>query len=185
MNDKRRVHVSKFLSRVLRHAPSDLELTLEPGGWVGVADLLAGATRAGMTITSEEVVEVVRSSDKQRFALDETGTKIRANQGHSVEVDLQLQPTEPPPVLFHGTAERNVESVLRDGLQKMARHHVHLSPDTGTAIKVGSRHGKPVVLVVDAARMRVDGHLFFVSANGVWLVEHVPPQYLRRLTPEN
>jgi putative RNA 2'-phosphotransferase len=185
MNDKHRVHVSKFLSRVLRHAPDELGLTLEPGGWVAVADLLAGAERAGVTITPDELAEVVRASDKQRFALDDTGTKIRANQGHSVEVDLQLEPAEPPAELFHGTADRNLESVLRDGLQKMARHHVHLSPDTPTAHKVGSRHGKPVILVVDAARMRADGHAFFRSANGVWLVEHVPPRYLRLLTPEN
>jgi putative RNA 2'-phosphotransferase len=135
---------------------------------------MTAAARAGVAITADELTEIVRSSDKQRFAFDDTGTRIRANRGHSVAVDLQLEPTEPPPELFHGTAEGNVEAVLRDGLQKMARHHVHLSPDTATAVKVGSRHGKPVVLVVDAAKMCADGHLLFVSANGVWLVEHVP-----------
>jgi len=181
VNDKRRVHVSKYLSRHLRHAPEDLGLTLEPGGWVPIEALLAGAAAAGFPITREELDEVVRTSDKQRFALDETGTKIRANQGHSVEVDLQLTPAEPPAELFHGTAERNVEAILRDGLRKMARHHVHLSPDTETATRVGQRHGKPVVLVVDAARLRADGHTFFRSANGVWLVDEVPAQYLRAL----
>jgi putative RNA 2'-phosphotransferase len=181
MDDKRKVRVSKFLSRILRHAPEAVGLTLEAGGWVLVTDLLTSATRAGMSITREELAEIVRSSDKQRFAFDDAGTKIRANQGHSVEVDLQLEPADPPAELYHGTAERNLTAILRDGLLKMARHHVHLSPDTATAIKVGSRHGKPVVLVVDTVKMRGDGHSFFVSANGVWLVEHVPPQYLRVL----
>ena len=185
MDDSRRVRTSKFLSRVLRHAPEDLGLTLEPGGWVPLADLLAGAARAGVRITPEDIAEVVRTSDKQRFAFDESGTRIRANQGHSVEVDLQLSAAEPPPELYHGTAERNREAILRDGLGKMSRHHVHLSRDTETAAKVGARHGKPLVLVIDAAKMRAAGHLFFVSANGVWLVEHVPPQYLRVLSPEN
>jgi putative RNA 2'-phosphotransferase len=179
VNDKRRIHVSKFLSRHLRHAPADLGLTLEPGGWVPIDALLAGAAAAGMRITRDELDEVVRSSDKQRFAVDETGTKIRANQGHSVEVDLQLDPSEPPSELFHGTPERNVAVILRDGLRRMARHHVHLSPDTETATKVGQRHGKPVILIVDAAGMRAAGHLFYRSANGVWLVDEVPAQYLR------
>lgn len=184
MNEKRRVHASKFLSRILRHAPEDAGLTLEPGGWVAVADLLAGAARVGMRLTADELAEIVRLCNKQRFAFDETGTRIRANQGHSTEVDLQLSPAEPPLLLFHGTATHNLDLILRDGLLKMARHHVHLSPDTDTAVKVGSRHGKVVVLAVDAAAMRTDGYEFFVSANGVWLVEHVPPQYLRVLTPE-
>jgi putative RNA 2'-phosphotransferase len=185
MNDKRRVHISKFVSKHLRHEPEKLGVTLEPGGWVLVDDLLAGATRAGFTFTREELAEVVGACDKQRFAFDDSGTRIRANQGHSTEVDLELQPSEPPPELFHGTPERNLAAILRDGLLKMARHHVHLSPDTATAIKFGSRHGKPAILVVDAAKMRADGHVFFCSTNGVWLVEHVPAQYLRVMTPEN
>ncbi len=185
MNDKRKVTISKFLSRILRHAPEDAALTLEPGGWVLITDLLSGAARIGMTISPAELEEVVRSSDKQRFAIDEPGTKIRANQGHSTEVDLQLEPREPLADLYHGTATRNIDIILREGLLKMARHHVHLSADTATALKVGGRHGKPVILHVDAAQMRADGHDFFLSANGVWLVDHVPPQYLRVMTPEN
>jgi len=185
MDTKRSVKVSKFLSRILRHAPEDLGLTLEPGGWVPVDDLLAGASKTGMHISRPELDEIVRNSDKQRFAFDDTGNKIRANQGHSTEVDLQLEPTEPLAELFHGTTTANLESVLRDGLVRMARHHVHLSADTPTALKVGSRHGKPVILLIDSARMRADGHTFFRSANGVWLVDHVPPQYLRVMTPEN
>ena len=181
MDEKRRKHISKFMSLVLRHEPEKARLTLEPGGWVLIDDLLTGASSAGCRFSRDELEAVVDKCDKQRFAIDETGTKIRANQGHSTEVDLQLEPAEPPTELFHGTAERNLADVLRDGLVKMARHHVHLSPDTQTATKVGSRHGKPVLLVVDATKMRADGHVFYRSANGVWLVEHVPPQYLRVL----
>jgi putative RNA 2'-phosphotransferase len=176
---KRLVRISKFLSLHLRHQPDDLGLTLEPGGWVPVAELLAGAERKGFPITPEELVEVVRASDKQRFAFDPTGAKIRANQGHSAEVDLQLEPAEPPAVLYHGTADRFLDAILRDGLRKMARHHVHLSADTATAAKVGGRHGTVVVLTVDAAALRAAGHEFFRSANGVWLVDAVPPEYLR------
>jgi putative RNA 2'-phosphotransferase len=181
VDDKRRTRISKFMSLVLRHQPETAKLTLEPGGWVLIDDLLAGAADAGCRFTREELEEVVERCDKQRFRIDETDTKIRANQGHSTEVDLQLEPAEPPAELFHGTPERNLDAVLRDGLFKMARHHVHLSPDTQTATKVGSRRGKPVILVIDAAKMRADGHVFYCSANGVWLVEHVPPQYLRVL----
>jgi putative RNA 2'-phosphotransferase len=181
VDDKRRLRISKFMSLVLRHEPEKANLTLEPGGWVLIDDLLRGAETAGCRISRSELNMVVQKCEKQRFAIDETGTKIRANQGHSTEVDLQLQPVEPPAELFHGTAERNLADVLRDGLFKMERHHVHLSPDTQTATKVGSRHGKPVILVIDTAKMRTDGHVFYCSANGVWLVEHVPPQYLRVL----
>lgn len=179
MDDKRRTRVSKLMSKVLRHAPESVGLTLEPGGWVPVAELLAGLARAGTRLTREELDEVVRLCDKQRFAIDPDGQKIRANQGHSTAVEVEFEEVEPPAELFHGTADANLPSILRDGLLKGKRHHVHLSLDTETATRVGRRHGAPVVLVVDAARMRADGHLFHRSANGVWLVEHVPPQYLR------
>lgn len=181
MDDKRRTKISKFVSLVLRHQPETAGLTLEPGGWVLVDALLLGAANAGLKFTADELHDVVRRCDKQRFGLDDTGTKIRANQGHSAEVELQFTESEPPPELYHGTAERNLAVITRDGLLKMARHHVHLSSDTDTAKKVGGRHGKPTVLAVDAAAMRAAGHTFFRSANGVWLVEHVPPQYLRVL----
>jgi putative RNA 2'-phosphotransferase len=176
---KRQVRISKFLSLHLRHRPSDLGLTLEAGGWVPVADLLASAARAGFPITPDELAEVVRESDKQRFAFDDSGTKVRANQGHSAEVDLRLEPAQPPAVLYHGTADRFLDAILGDGLRKMNRHHVHLSADTATAAKVGSRHGPLVTLEVDAAGMYAAGHSFFRSANGVWLVDAVPPGYLR------
>jgi putative RNA 2'-phosphotransferase len=179
VDEKRRVRVSKFLSLVLRHEPETAGLALGPGGWVMVADLLTGAAGAGCPFTRDELAAVVAACDKQRFALDETRTRIRANQGHSADVDLGLSPAEPPEELFHGTAERNLTDVLRDGLSRMARHHVHLSLDSATATKVGARHGKPVLSVVDAAKMRAEGHVFYRSANGVWLVDRVPPEYLR------
>ena len=181
MDDKRRLRISKFISLVLRHEPAKANLALEPGGWVRIEDLLAGASAAGLRFTREELESVVAACEKQRFAIDDTGTKIRANQGHSAQVEIEFQAAEPPAELFHGTADRFIQAILSDGLLKMARHHVHLSPDADTARKIGSRHGRPVILVVDAAKMRADGHTFYCSANGVWLVEHVPPQYLRVL----
>jgi len=178
MKPKRRTHLSKFLSKVLRHTPEAIGIALEPGGWVAIDDLIAAAGRAGVDFTRDELDEVVRSSDKQRFAIDESGTKIRANQGHSAEVELQFETADPPALLYHGTPERNVEAILRDGLLKMARHHVHLSADMQTAAKVGERRGKAAILVIEAARMRAAGIEFFRSANGVWLVDHVPPRFI-------
>jgi putative RNA 2'-phosphotransferase len=179
MSEKTLIHKSKGLSKHLRHAPELIGLELGPGGWVEVDDLLQAANRAHLSLSREELEAVVSGNDKQRFAFDETGTKIRANQGHSVEVDLELEPVTPPEVLYHGTGAQNREAILEDGLQKMRRHHVHLSPDTETARKVGQRHGKPLVFTVDAARLHADGHIFFCSQNGVWLVDGVPPQYLK------
>jgi putative RNA 2'-phosphotransferase len=180
MNEERLVRTSKFLSKHLRHDPAGLGLELEPGGWVAVSDLLAGCARKGMRISMAELREVVEQNSKQRFSFDETGEKIRANQGHSVEVDLELEPREPPSTLFHGTGHRTADLIEKEGLQKMRRHHVHLSPDVETAVKVGSRHGRPVVFQIDAAAMSRDGHVFYCSENGVWLVDAVPALYLRR-----
>jgi putative RNA 2'-phosphotransferase len=175
---RRIVTVSKFLSKHLRHQPEALGLTLEPGGWVRVEDLLAGCERAGFRISWAELNEVVEKNDKQRFGFDETGERIRANQGHSAPVDLQLEASTPPDVLFHGTADHAVAEILRTGVQRMSRHHVHLSITTETARAVGKRHGKPVILRVDAAAMYRDGVPFYLSDNGVWLVDEIPPQYL-------
>ena len=177
MDAKRLVKVSKYLSRHLRHQPERLGLTLEPGGWVEVDDLLRACAAADFAVTREELEEVVARNDKRRFSLE--GSRIRANQGHTVEVDLGLEPADPPAVLFHGTGEKSVGAILRDGLERRGRHHVHLSPDEETATRVGARHGRPVVLEVDAAAMAADGHAFFVTANGVWLTGAVPPGYLR------
>ncbi len=180
MDDRRRTHVSKYLSKHLRHAPDRLGLTLAPGGWVAVDDLLRACAAHDFPLSPAELREVVEGSDKQRFAFDPTGTMIRANQGHSVDVDLGLSPTPPPEELFHGTGAGAVESILATGLERRARHHVHLSPDEETARRVGMRHGRPVVLRVAAGEMARAGHAFYVSANGVWLVDSVPPEYLHR-----
>jgi putative RNA 2'-phosphotransferase len=180
MDSTRRVKISKYLSKHLRHEPERLGLRLTHGGWVPIEALLDACRSHRFPITREELDEVVRTRDKQRFAFDPTGTQIRANQGHSVAVDLQLEPVAPPALLYHGTGQPSVESILESGLKKMARHHVHLSADVATAVKVGARHGKPVVLVIDAAAMRQAGYVFYRSANGVWLVDDVPPQCLRR-----
>lgn len=177
------VRVSKYLSKHLRHDPGRLGLTLAPGGWVEVDALLSACARQGMVISRAQLEAVVRGSDKQRFAFDETGTRIRANQGHTVEVDLQLEAVEPPPDLYHGTGEQTVAAIQRHGLLKMARHHVHLSLDLETAIKVGARHGRPAIFVVASGRMHADGATFYRSANGVWLVDHVPPEYLTLTRP--
>ena len=184
MNDKHKVRVSKFLSKHLRHAPAEIGLTLEEGGWVAVELLLAAAANHGCRITRAELDEIVTTSDKQRFAFDESGTFIRASQGHSVEVDLQLEPTTPPDVLYHGTTDAVLAIILRDGLNKMRRQHVHLSNDIATALKVGGRHGKPVLMSVAAGKMAAGGFAFFVSANGVWLTDSVPPRYLTVVSPE-
>ncbi|MFY0541647.1 RNA 2'-phosphotransferase [Nannocystis pusilla] len=178
MDANSRVRLSKFLSLHLRHDPAGLGLELEPGGWVTVEALLAACARKQRPISQAQLEEVVRTSDKQRFAFDETRTKIRANQGHTVAVDLQLVPTAPPPILYHGTGERSVAAILREGLLKMRRHHVHLSADAVTAHRVGARHGRPAVLKIDAAAMVDAGFVFYRAENGVWLVEHVPPDYL-------
>jgi len=178
VTEKRRISVSKYLAKYLRHAPADLGLTLRPGGWVPVDDLLAAASAHGFPIAYDELVECVETNDKRRYSFDETGDLVRANQGHSVEVDLQLEGREPPSVLYHGTVDRFLPSIQADGLNKGRRHHVHLSADRETARKVGARRGRPVVLTVDAARMHGDGHAFFRSANGVWLTDRVPPGYL-------
>jgi putative RNA 2'-phosphotransferase len=170
--------LSKWLSYVLRHHPSSAGLTLDSAGWIGVDLLLEVANRGGHQMNQTELEEVVASSDKQRFAFNADRTQIRANQGHSIPVDLQLPVMVPPAILFHGTAERFIDSILCDGLRPRQRHHVHLSADPKTAVSVGGRHGKPVVLHVDAARMHADGHVFRRSENGVWLAEHVPPTYL-------
>lgn len=172
--------ISKYLSLVLRHNPSAAGVTLDAEGWVAVEELLAGAARHGVSFTLVDLKEVVQTNDKQRFAFSPDGQRIRANQGHSVAVDLGLTPETPPPVLYHGTVERFVTSIMETGLEKRARQHVHLSPDVATAIRVGSRRGKPVILKIASADMHTAGFLFFRSANGVWLTEQVPPQFISR-----
>ena len=178
MDQTRLVKISKYLSKHLRHQPQRLGLSLEPGGWVSVAALLAACARNGFPLSRADLDAVVLGNDKQRFGFDETGTRIRAHQGHSTAVDLELEAVEPPPLLYHGTAQQFADAIRRDGLLKMRRHHVHLSADRETAERVGARRGRVVVFVVDAGAMARAGFTFFRSTNGVWLVEHVPAAYL-------
>jgi putative RNA 2'-phosphotransferase len=178
MTEEQRVRKSKYLSKHLRHSPERIGLTLQEGGWVDVDDLLDACVRNQFALSRAELNDVVENNSKKRFSFDETGTRIRANQGHSVEVDLQLSPTTPPDVLYHGTGHQSVAAILAEGLKKMNRHHVHLSIDLETATKVGARHGRPVILTVDAAAMAAAGHTFYVSDNGVWLVDEIPAEFL-------
>jgi putative RNA 2'-phosphotransferase len=173
--------ISKFMSLVLRHQPQKIGLELDPAGWARVDDLLRLSAAGGRPFTHDDLVDVVTTSDKQRFALSEDGLRIRANQGHTIEVDLDLPELVPPDKLFHGTARRFLDAILREGLTRRARHHVHLTANRDTAIAVGARYGVPVLLRIDAARMLADGNVFRCSANGVWLAEAVPPRYLEIL----
>jgi len=171
--------LSKTLSYVLRHRPDTFGLKPDAAGWVPVAELLSALSRQGRPVSRDAVEQVVRHSDKQRFALSEDGSRIRANQGHSMQVELGYEACEPPAVLYHGTVKRSVASIREHGLEKRQRHHVHLSAAPDTASSVGARRGRPIVLQIEASVMHAEGHAFFRSANGVWLTEHVPAKYIR------
>jgi len=172
------VTTSKLLSYVLRHRPDSIALQLDANGWADVDVLLARLAEHGKPVARDLLERVVADNDKQRFAFDAARTRIRASQGHSVDVDLGLAPVAPPDVLYHGTASRFLKSILATGLRAGNRQHVHLSGDVDTARRVGARHGFPVVLHVDTARMRADGIPFYRSDNGVWLTGPVAPRYL-------
>ena len=169
---------SKFLSLVLRHQPEAIGLVLDPQGWAELDQLIELAAAKGAMLTRELVREIVATSDKQRFALSEDGSRIRANQGHSVAVSLDLTVLAPPAELFHGTATRFVAAIREQGLLPRSRHHVHLSATAAVATEVGARHGKPVVLIVRALELNRDGHEFYRSQNGVWLTASVPPGFI-------
>jgi putative RNA 2'-phosphotransferase len=177
------VRVSKFLSLVLRHEPERIGIVLDDAGWTDVGALLEAAAAHGVAITRGELDGIVATSDKQRFALSPDGQRIRANQGHSVDVELGLAPATPPEQLFHGTVARFIDSIRELGLLKGSRHHVHLSAEEDTAKRVGGRRGAPVVLVVRTGEMARAGHVFYRSDNGVWLVDHVPPAFVELPAP--
>ncbi len=177
MDERRTVRVSKYLAKHLRHRPERIGLTPDAAGWVEIDALIAAAADHGFPFTREELDHVVAANDKRRFAVE--GTRIRASQGHTIPVDLQLPTAVPPAWLYHGTVARNLDAIHAEGLRPMNRHAVHLSADRETATRVGARRGRPVVLSVDAGAMHRDGHVFHVSANGVWLTEAVPSRYLR------
>jgi putative RNA 2'-phosphotransferase len=172
------VQLSKFLSFILRHKPDAIGLVLDEQGWVGIDDLIAKADAAGTRFGRGDLLHVVETSDKKRFTVSPDGLRIRAAQGHSVSVALGLQACEPPPALYHGTATRFVESIQSEGLKPQQRQQVHLSRDEAAAHRVGQRHGKPVIFVVDASRMHAQGFSFYLADNGVWLTDHVPPEFL-------
>lgn len=170
--------VSKFLSLILRHRPETIGLALDDSGWAEVGELLTKINLSGKPLTLDQLTAVVENNDKKRFAFSDDQTKIRANQGHSIEVDLALDEAEPPEILYHGTAERNLVPIREKGLLKGQRNHVHLSVDQDTARSVGVRYGKPVVLKIRSQQMQSDGCSFFLSKNGVWLTAYVDPKYI-------
>jgi putative RNA 2'-phosphotransferase len=177
MEERRLVRVSKYLAKHLRHNPERIGIVLDGNGWVEVAVFLEAAAAHGFPISPAELAEVVAGNDKQRYVI--VDGRIRASQGHSIEVDLDLPAAEPPATLFHGTVEASLATIRTEGLRPMNRHHVHLSPDPETATRVGGRRGRPVVLTIDAAAMRATGHTFYRSANGVWLTDSVPAPFIR------
>jgi len=178
-NIKNERRISKFLSLVLRHRPEKIGITLDEAGWTPVTDLLTKINESGLSLDLETLKMVVANNQKQRFSFDERMEKIRANQGHSLDVNLGYKTQVPPTILYHGTTIRFKEAILSEGLKKMNRHHVHLSESISTANAVGTRHGKLMLLEVLAAEMQSDGFSFFQSENGVWLTDHVPSKYLR------
>jgi putative RNA 2'-phosphotransferase len=172
--------ISKFMSLVLRHKPEEIGLSLNENGWASVEELIQkmNTTTSNVNITKAIIQEVVSTNDKKRFTFNEDETMIRANQGHSIDVELALQPSIPPEILYHGTVEKFLPNIKVEGLQKMSRQHVHLSENLDTATKVGSRRGKPIILTVQAKKMHDDGLLFYRSVNNVWLTDNVPGNYI-------
>ena len=171
------VKLGRFLSLVLRHDPGAAGITLDEHGWADVNELLAGVNRTGRKIDRVTLERIVRENNKQRYSFNGDGTKIRANQGHSLQVDVELKAAQPPKYLYHGTASRFLPAIQAEGIRKMSRQHVHLSGDFETAMAVGKRHGIPVVITIDAGAMARDGVAFYRSENGVWLCGHVEPKY--------
>ena len=177
---KNEINISKFLSLVLRHQPETIGIQLDNNGWTDVNELIEKANNYGIKFDRETLSNIVATNSKKRFAFNDTLDKIRASQGHSVEIELGYTNQKPPEILFHGTAEKFVQSILDTGLEKRNRQHVHLSSDLETAIKVGQRHGKPFVFKILAEQMYNDNFQFYISDNGVWLTDNVPTKYLKR-----
>ncbi|OWP87928.1 RNA 2'-phosphotransferase [Flavobacterium covae] len=180
MNEKEIKNISKFLSLILRHSPETINLKLDENGWADVEELITKSNKNRKLLDFETLQYVVETNDKKRFSFNDDLTKIRANQGHSISVDLELQPQTPPDELYHGTVAKFMDAILKDGLQKMSRQHVHLSKDKETAIKVGNRRGGAIILKINTHQMTKDGYLFYCSENGVWLTDEVPPKYIQR-----
>jgi putative RNA 2'-phosphotransferase len=177
MSDK---ETSKFISLILRHKPEAAGISLDEHGWADVTELLAGMNKAGTRIDMPLLEKIVAEDEKQRYSFNDDKTLIRANQGHSIPVDVELEKKTPPDILYHGTGEKYVSSIEEQGLIPKSRLYVHLSKDFDTAVKVGSRHGRPVVYEIMAGQMAKDNFDFFLSVNGVWLTKHVPVKYMRK-----
>ncbi|TQV72242.1 RNA 2'-phosphotransferase [Aliikangiella marina] len=172
---------SKFLSYVLRHKPEEIDLKLDDNGWADIESLIEKARNQGKHYSFELIHKIVEDNDKQRFAISEDGRKIRANQGHSIKVELDLRAIEPPTILLHGTAQKNLSAIREEGLSKKDRHHVHLTENKQTALAVGQRYGKVVLLQIDSGSMHKEGFSFYRSDNNVWLVDSVPAEYISEI----
>ncbi|GHU02662.1 putative RNA 2'-phosphotransferase [Spirochaetia bacterium] len=173
------VQLSKFLSLVLRHRPEIIHLNMDSAGWVDMDELITNAGKYNnIQLNKEIITEIVKTNDKQRFIVDAENSRIRANQGHSINIDLGLEPQTPPPELYHGTAARFIPSIMENGLRPMSRQYVHLSRTIETALTVVKRHGEPVVLSINAKAMYENGYTFYLSENNVWLADHVPREYM-------
>lgn len=182
MTEKESIRISKFLSLVLRHQPEIIDIKLDENGWANVNELIQKSKASGVKLNLELLQYIVSINSKKRFAFNDAGDKIRASQGHSVAIELDYQPQKPPEILYHGTGNQSVASILKNGLEKRNRNHVHLSADKETAVKVGSRHGKPVIFEVLAEQMYQQQFKFYLSDNGVWLTDFVPSSYLKLLS---
>ena len=179
------VTLGKFISLILRHKPEAIGIELDEEGWADVSELINGINASGHSIDMETLERIVAENNKKRYTLSPDKKRIRANQGHSIDVHIEMEKREPPALLYHGTATRFLDSIKAEGIKKMSRQYVHLSPDVPTAVTVGRRHGKPAVLVIDAAKMAEDGYVFMLSANGVWQSEDIPWRYIKEtLCPE-
>lgn len=178
MNNTQEKRISKFLSLVLRHQPQTIGITLDENGWVEIDTLLEGMACSGKRVSREQLEQVVSNNDKQRFTISDDAVRIRAKQGHSVDVDLGYQAATPPEQLCHGTPGRFVELIRESGLKKMNRHHVHMHADHELATEVGGRRGKPVLLTIRSLEMHQAGYEFFVTENDVWLTDHVPSEFI-------
>lgn len=175
--NKKDVNLGRFISLILRHKPETIGIQLDENGWADVNELITGVNQYGKNIDREDLERIVRENSKKRYIFNKDKTKIRANQGHSLNVEIELKQAIPPNILYHGTGEKSVQSIQKSGINKRNRQFVHLSAEVDTAINVGSRHGKPIVFQVNSKQMYEDGYVFYLSENMVWLCDEVRPQY--------
>ncbi len=184
MKNNNDINLGRTISLILRHHPESFDVKIDSHGWVDVDELISKMINHGKNIDRKTLDRIVAENNKQRYSYNEDKTKIRANQGHSIIVDLELVPVSPPDILYHGTSLKCIESISRKGIMKMSRNHVHLSADTETAFNVGKRHGKPAVLVIDSLKMHEDNVEFYLSENKVWLCEYVDFKYIKEILYE-